>query len=335
MRHGYESHRKHIAGAVALVVVLILAAVGLVVFTVLENQAYPEERGQMSQDFGKLPTMEYQGQTYRMKPNLTSLLIIGYDKTEDAPRVGYRQGGQADFLLLVVMDPKTKTVRQLQIERDTMADMVVLGITGNKTGTRKAQICLSHAYGATDEDNCQYTLEAVRNLLQGVPVDLYFAMDIRGINLFNDVVGGVTVPIDDDFSAYDPTMVQGTTMRLKGQQAELYVRRRYEIGEGTNESRMRRHKAYMNAAIDLVRSRLKENASFANTMLDAVDSVSNTNMTRGRLINEMNRAYSFDIQPVETLAGEYILGNDGFVEFHADEGSIISWIIDVFYSPVG
>ena len=129
MRHGYESHQKHIAGAVALVVVLVLAVVGLVIFNILENQAYPEQRGQMSQDFGKLPTMEYQGRTYRMKPNLTSMLLIGYDKTEDAPRVGYRQGGQADFLLLVVMDPKTKTVRQLQIERDTMTDMVILGIT--------------------------------------------------------------------------------------------------------------------------------------------------------------------------------------------------------------
>ena len=334
MRHGYESHQKHIAGAVALVVVLALVVIGLIVFTVLEDQAYPEQRGQMSQDFGKLPTMEYQGKTYRMKPNLTSMLLIGYDKTEDTPKVGYRQGGQADFLMLVVMDPKTKTVRQLQIERDTMADMVILGITGNKTGTRKAQICLSHAYGASDEDNCLYTLEAVRNLMQGIPVDLYYAMDIRGINQFNDAVGGVTVPIEDDFSAYDPTMVQGTTMTLKSQQAEFYVRRRYDIGESTNESRMRRHKAYMSSAIELVRSRLKEDTSFANTMLDAVEGVSNTNMTRGRLINEINRAYTFDIRPVETLAGEYKLGDDGFVEFHADESAIISWIIDVFYSPV-
>jgi len=112
------------------------------------------------------------------------------------------------------------------------------------------------------------------------------------------------------------------------------VRRRYDIGESTNESRMRRHKAYMSSAIELVRSRLKEDTSFANTMLDAVEGVSNTNMTRGRLINEINRAYTFDIRPVETLAGEYKLGDDGFVEFHADESAIISWIIDVFYSPV-
>lgn len=334
MRRGYENHHKHISGAVALVAVLVLAVIGFVVFSKLESQAYPEQRGQMSEDFGKLPTMEYQGKTYRMKPNLSTMLFIGYDKNDDAPRIGYRRGGQADFLLLTVMDPKTETVRQLQIERDTMADMVILGITGNETGTRKAQICLSHAYGKDDEANCQYTVHAVRNLLQGIPVDLYFAMDIRGIDIFNDAIGGVTVPIEDDFSAYDPTMVQGTTMRLQGHQAELYVRHRYDIGAGTNESRMRRQRLFMSEALEVVQAKIKENSSFANTLLDAIEDVSNTNMTRGRLINEINRAYSFDIQPVETLTGEYKIGNDGFVEFHADEEAIISWIINVFYNPV-
>ena len=75
-------------------------------------------------------------------------------------------------------------------------------------------------------------------------------------------------------------------------------------------------------------------SSFANTMLDAIEDVSNTNMTRGRLINEINRAYTYDIRPAENLAGEYKKGDDGFMEFHASEESIISWIINVFYNPV-
>ena len=33
---------------------------------------------------------------------------------------GYRDGGQSDFLLLLVLDHKNKTIRQLQIDRDTM-----------------------------------------------------------------------------------------------------------------------------------------------------------------------------------------------------------------------
>ncbi len=334
VRRGYGADKKHITGAVALVLALVLAVIGFVVFSKLESEAYPEQRGQMSENFGKLPTTEYQGKTYQMKPNLTSMLFIGYDKLDDTPDVGFRRGGQADFLLLAVLDHKAKTVHQLHIERDTMANMTVLGITGNKVGTRKMQICLSHAYGASEEENCQYTVDAVSSLLQGIPVDLYMAMDIRGITAFNDAVGGVTVPIEDDFSAYDPTMVQGTTMKLQGMQAEYYVRSRYEVGNGSNEQRMRRQKTYMNAAIELVRQRIGEDSSFANTMLDAIEDVSNTNMTRGRLINEINRAYTYDIRPAESLAGEYKKGDDGFMEFHADDDSIISWVINVFYNPV-
>ncbi|MBP3637903.1 MAG: LCP family protein [Clostridia bacterium] len=334
MRHGYEAKTKRITGAVALIVVLVLAVIGFFIFSKLEEEAYPEQRGQMSKDFGKLPTMEYQGKTYQMKPNLTSMLFIGYDKTDDAPTVGFRQGGQADFLVLSVLDHRNKTVHQLQIDRDTMTNVAVLGVMGNKVGTRVMQICLSHGFGADDETNSKYTVDAVSNLLQGAPIDLYLAMDIRGINILNDALGGVKVPIEDDFSAYDPTMVQGTTMKLQGQQAELYVRSRYHIGDGTNEQRMRRQQHFMDAAVQLIQERISAEASFADTLLDAIEEVSNTNVTRGRLINEINRAYKYDIRPADTLAGEYKAGDDGFMEFHASEESIISWIINVFYNPV-
>lgn len=334
MHHGYEAKRKRITGAVALIAVLVLVVVGFFVFSKLEEEAYPELRGQMSKDFGKLPTMEYQGKTYQMKPNLTSMLFIGYDKTDDTPSVGFRQGGQADFLLLSVMDHRNKTVHQLQIDRDTMTNVAVLGIMGNEVGTRVMQICLSHGFGADDEANCKYTVDAVSNLLQGVPIDLYLAMDIRGIDILNDALGGVKVPIEDDFSAYDPTMVQGTTMKLQGHQAELYVRSRYHIGNGSNEQRMRRQQHFMDAAVKLIQERIGADSSFADTLLDAIEEVSNTDMTRGRLINEINRAYKYDIRPADTLAGEYKAGDDGFMEFHANEESIISWIINVFYNPV-
>ena len=159
-------------------------------------------------------------------------------------------------------------------------------------------------------------------------------MDIRGIDLLNDALGGVKVPIEDDFSAYDPTMVQGTIMKLQGHQAELYVRSRYQIGNGSNEQRMRRQQLFMDAAVQLVQEGISADSSYANTLLDAIEEVSNTNMTRGRLINEINRAYTYDIRPAENLAGEYKKGDDGFMEFHANDDSIISWVINVFYNPV-
>lgn len=334
MKRQGDIHARRMLGAVALAVSMLAAIAAYLVASRLEEAAYPEVRGEMSPHFGTLPTAEFQGRTYQLKPNLTTLLLIGYDKADDSAQTGYRQGGQADFLLLVVLDHKTRTVHQLHIERDTITNVVVLGLTGKEVGTRRMQICLSHGFGATPESNCGYTLRAVGNLLQGTEIDLYYAVDMRAIDRLNDALGGVTVPIEDDFSAFDPAMVQGTTMVLQGPQSELYVRSRREIGDGTNESRMRRQQCFMSGASQQMRRRMAEDASFADTLLDALEGVSHTNMTRGRIINELNRAYQYNILPVETLAGEYILGSDGFMEFHADEEAIAEWIIKVLYNPV-
>lgn len=44
----------------------------------------------------------------------------------------YRKAGQADFLRLVVLDDADKTVQQLQIDRDTMTSVTVLGLLGDR-----------------------------------------------------------------------------------------------------------------------------------------------------------------------------------------------------------
>ena len=59
-----------------------------------------------------------------------------------------------------------------------------------------------------------------------------------------------------------------------------------------------------------------------------------TNITRGRMVNEVNRSCSYDVFPVEMLAGEYVVGKDGFMEFHADEVKLQEWVLDVFYESV-
>lgn len=47
-------------------------------------------------------TIEVEGVTYEQKMNLTTVLLIGTDRRSDEVSEGYRDGGQADFLLLAV-----------------------------------------------------------------------------------------------------------------------------------------------------------------------------------------------------------------------------------------
>ena len=51
------------------------------------------------------------------------------------------------------------------------------------------------------------------------------------------------------------------------------------------------------------------------------------------MINEVTQALTYDILPVETLTGEYTIGSDGFVEFHADEDAVAAWVLQTLYEP--
>ena len=58
------------------------------------------------------------------------------------------------------------------------------------------------------------------------------------------------------------------------------------------------------------------------------------NIKQGRLLNEVNRSYKYTQLPVETLAGSYTMGADGFVEFHPAEDAAIQWVLQALYEPV-
>ena len=130
-----------------------------------------------------------------------------------------------------MIDSKDKTVRQLKIDRDTMAEVTVLGMLGNPVGTTQMQISLAHGFGDGKEESCGYARDAVSRLLQGENIDFYLAMSLDGISVLNDLAGGVTVTLEDDFSAADPAMTKGATLTLQGNQAEIFVRRRMDIAK--------------------------------------------------------------------------------------------------------
>ncbi|OPZ70163.1 MAG: Biofilm regulatory protein A precursor [Firmicutes bacterium ADurb.Bin467] len=330
------SRRKR--AIISLCLVLLAAAAVFAFYEVgrwIETRNIPAPpRGDLTGVFEEQPRIEWNGRTYARKSGLTSILLMGVDKRDDAPTTGFRQGGQADFLLLLVLDRDQKTVTQLQIDRDTMTDIVVLGVLGNVTGTRRSQVCLSHGFGDGAETSCEYTVQAVKNLLFGMDVDLYAAIDLNAIGVLNDALGGVTVALEDDFSAYDPEMTPGKTLTLTGRQAEALVRYRMDVGDGTNESRMRRQRTYMEAASKALGERIARDADFVGGLYEALDGIMVTNMRKGRMVNEASRIYSYDILPAATPAGEYGIGDDGFMEFHADEAKLLQWVVETYFDPV-
>ena len=314
-----------------LVLALALTVAAILILPGLLEKEEEIVHQQASTDFGSLVKKEYNGKTYVARTGLTPILLIGVDRGENAvEQWGYQQGGQADFLLLIVIDSSEKKVRMLQIDRDTITDVETLGVLGNVIGTRKLQIALSHSYGKTPQDNCNYTIQTVSNLLQGEPLDLYFSLNMASIAKFNDLLGGVTVTMQEDHTLINPAFTKGATLHLMGQDAYDYVHSRMYVDDGSNVSRMARQRNYMLAAKDTLLSRLKE-SGFVDTLFDTLGSDLVTNVSRGRLINEAAKASQYEVEEITQMIGERRIGVDGYMEFYADEQFLIDWVLSVFY----
>ena len=320
--------------ALIFLAVLVLLAAGIYFAgRMIEGDQAPEQRSEMTEGFGRYEEKIHRGKTYYKKTNLTTVLLMGIDRDLTKPQEGFRDGGQSDLMILLVIDHEGKTVRQLQIERDTIARIHVLTITGQDGGYRDLQICLSHGYGANQTDCALNAVEAVGHYLDNLDVDLYIQTDYASVNTINDLLGGVTVTMEDDFSALDPEMALGKTLKLHGKQAELYVRSRMNVADGTNANRQIRQRKWLSGALELMEAKARTDSGFIGRMMDALGPRLMTNAARGRLINEFNAAIGYKRLPMEQIPGEYGVGRGDFVEDHTSPEDVTSWVLDAMYRP--
>ena len=144
----------------------------------------------------------------------------------------------------------------------------------------------------------------------------------------------MTVTLEDDFSAADPAMTKGATLTLQGDQAEIFVRRRMDIGEGTNEARMVRQEEYLAQLSAQLESRVQQDQQFTAQVYDALQPYLVTDLAKGRLVNEVWAAKDDTVEPAIALEGEHKVAEDGFTEFYPTEASIQKAVLTLFWEPV-
>ena len=279
----------------------------------------------------------YNGRWYRLRDGVETCLVLGIDKFSDYTAT-FVEGDllndlQSDVLLLMIEDKAAGVWTALQLNRDTMCEIRRLGISGEKTGTVFQQLCLSHTYGSGGKDSCRNSVKAVSRLLYDVPIDHYYAVTMDAIPVLNDLVGGVTVHVDDDLTAADPVLVQGTDVTLHGDQALHFVRARMSVADGTNLSRMNRQRVFLDALYTQMRTRLQNDSRFALSMANRLAEYSTSDLIPEELSELAERLKDEEFRGIQTTMGEAVQG-EKYLEFYPDEEKLKTEVLSLFFEPV-
>lgn len=279
------------------------------------------------------PVIYYAGKPYVKNKNVETVLFMGIDSYGEAQeREGNRNNDQVDVLMLVVLDHQNKSYRVLEINRDTMTNNPRIGTTGERFGTIKEQIALSHTYGSGLNDSSEYTCEALSNLLMGEDVEHYITLKLDSIAVINHSVGGVEVEIPYDMTVCDPAMTAGAKLTLTDKQAEHFVRARTELGEtnGNNIARMERQNTFLENWKTKAKARFDEDPAFSLELIADLGDYMLTDMDLNRLSELSGYLANYENLGRMELEGTNQMG-ETFIEFYCEEEALKTTVLELFY----
>ncbi len=237
--------------------------------------------------------------------------------------------GQADVLLLVVLDGAKEHADIISIDRNSMSYFEAFDYNGNSMGVSESQLCLAYSYGDGAHESCKKTVSAVSDFLYEVPIHAYYSMKYMAIREVNDAVGGVEVEIKDDMTSVDERLALGERVVLDGALAEKYLTARMGIGNGTNEERLSRHKEYILSFIKSAISAVKKDITLPFELYNKIAENSITDLSADEIVYLADLATRLDIS-FHSIEGTTDSGV-AFDEFRPDEDALWQLILDIFY----
>ena len=294
-----------------------------------EDDVYELQEGQI----------RYNGKTYQYKDNLMNILCLGIDSRDGiAKEKTPGKAGQADCVILAVLDDEAKTIQLINISRDSMVPVHIYATDGSYVEDRTEQLALQYAYGNGRDWSCQLMEQAVSDLFYGLPIHGYCALSMNSIADLNDAVGGVTVTVPEDLAVMQPKLfTAGTTVTLKGDLAYHFVHDRdYQSADiASNNKRIARQKTYAVAFVNQFKQGMKEDLSLPVKLYQTAEKQMVTSISLDQAVylctEYMNG--SFDTDNIYTIGGEVVKGEE-YAEFNVDDDALYQLILDVFYEEV-
>ena len=281
--------------------------------------------------------VKYNGQIYAYNEDILTFLVMGIDKNRDVKEVDEgTNGGQADALFLVVLNPHDNSLSVIGINRNTMTDISVYDDNGAYVNTIKAQIAVQHGFGNGVEESCEYQVNAVQHLFYEMPVHGYAAINMSAIGPLTDMVGGVDVVALEDVKSGNSTVIkEGEEVHLEGDLAFAYIHNRDTKEFGSADHRLERQKQFITMYLQKVKQKTKEDIGFPISVYQSIAPQTVTSLTVDEMtyLVSIAKDYSFDENYLYTMKGETKQG-DVFEEFYVDETDLFELILKVFYEPV-
>jgi len=196
---------------IGILLVLLIAGGGAYAYTVyhslttaVDTMHQPIER-EKSEKRPEVITL-----TKEEDPDPFSVLLLGVDE---------RQGdsGRSDTMIVLTVNPETKSIKMLSIPRDTRTKIVGRGVEDK----------INHAYAFGREEMSMATVEH----LLDIPIDYYVKVNMEGFKDIVDAVGGIQVTNDLNFTEEGHQFNKGQ-IELNGEQALAFVRMRKEDPNG-------------------------------------------------------------------------------------------------------
>lgn len=260
------------------------------------------------------------------KDGIQTLLVVCLDSF-DVPRDSgaYRNGNRADSILLIVIDEALSKTTALQLNPDTMVPFSTLGTSE----ASEIPLGLVYSYGSGGSDSCLSGSKAVSNLLGGISIDHYMTFTMDSVAIVNDMVGGITVSVTEDFPEESPEFVKGESVTLSGGNSVEFFRLRADT-DVANEAHMERQRQYITGLyLPFIESAKQED--FLTRLTLQLGERFSTDLTlsqMAQLLQSMGE-YQLDeaIVTIQGSAGK----SDGQFQFHVDTDSLNQTVERLFF----
>ena len=259
-----------------LIVLLVIGAAaaagwGFVNHSVNQGKKKIEEKTQKVIK-AKGDTITYNGKKYALNKHMATVAFIGFDGRNNDDGT---QKGQSDTVMVVALNTDTGEARGIVIPRDSMVAVDTYS-NGSFAGQVTEQLCLQFAYGTDGDNSSALTAAAASRVLDNIPVDYYYTLNIEGVAPINDSIGGVTlVPTQ---TVPGTASVEGQETTLFGTSAEKYVQWRDTSVLTSSLDRTARQVSYVQAFAAKVLNSAKSNPAVLINLYQTMGDYTWTNL---------------------------------------------------------